>query len=386
MSQSKPLLFLGATALILVAFGVIGLAPRLHAEAAPSPTAEGGRVPLLNVAPVQAAAGETRLVLPGTLRAWQDTAIHARAAGYLKRYQVDLGDEVRAGQLLAEIDTPDLDQDLIAARARLAEAEAGLALANSTNARYQELVRQGAVSKLEADQRATAVAAGEATVHSARAQLTRLRELSGFKRVTAPFDGRITARNAEPGMLVSGSEPLFRLAETRQLRVSVQVPQSAAAGVAPGLAAEIRLREQPGVLRTGLVSRTAGVLDTARTLTTEIRIDNPDNALLAGASVDVTLSLPNARPALLIPANALIVSGQGTQVALVGDDHRLKLTAVRLGRDLGKQLEVLEGLRVGDRVVLNPPDTLHDGQTVQLAQAVAPSAAPAATVSKPASG
>lgn len=369
MSQSKPLLFLGATALILVAFGAIGLAPRLHAGAAPSSAAEGGRVPVLNVAPVQPADGETRLVLPATLRAWQDTAIHARADGYLKRYWVDLGDEVRAGQLLAEVDTPDLDQDLIAARAQLAQAEAELALARNTNARYQELVRQGAVSKLEADQRATAVAAGEAAVNNARAQLSRLGELAGFKRVTAPFDGRITARHAEPGMLVSGSETLFRLAETRQLRVSVQIPQSAVVGVAPGLAAEIRLREQPGVLRTGEVTRTAGVLDAARTLTTEIRIDNPDNALLAGASVDVTLRLPNARPALMIPANALIVSGQGTQVALVGDDGRLKLATVRLGRDLGRQLEVLEGLSAGDRVVLNPPDTLRDGQTVQLAQA-----------------
>lgn len=367
MSQKKSYLYLGATALTLAGFAAIGLAPRLHAEA-PKAEAAAAPVPTLSVVEVQAAPAEDGLSLPGTLRAWQDTAIHARAAGYLKRYLVDLGDAVQAGQLLAEIETPDLDQDRIAARAQLAQAEAELALAKSTNQRYQELVRQGAVSKLEADQRATALAAGEASVNSAKAQLGRLNELSGFKRVTAPFAGRITARNAEPGMLVSGSESLFRLADTRQLRVSVQVPQAAAPGVSVGLPARISLRELPGQVFSGTVSRSAGVLDAARTLTTEIRIDNHDGRLLAGASVDVSLQLPNAQPALLIPANALIVNGKGNQVASVQADSTLKLLPVRLGRDLGKQLEVLEGLSAGARVVLNPPDTLRDGQTV-IAQA-----------------
>lgn len=364
MSQKKSYLYLGATALTLGAFAAIGLAPRLHAEAPKAGTEAAAAVPTLSVVEVQAAPGESGLSLPASLRAWQDTAIHARAAGYLKRYLVDLGDSVQAGQLLAEIETPDLDQDRIAARAQLAQAEAELALAKSTNDRYQELVRQGAVSKLEADQRATAVAAGEASVNSAKAQLGRLNELSGFKRVTAPFAGRITARNAEPGMLVSGSETLFRLADTRQLRVSVQVPQASAPGVTVGLPAQISLRELPGQVFSGTVSRSAGVLDSARTLTTEIRIDNHDGRLLAGASVDVSLKLPNAQPALLIPANALIVNGKGSQVARVQADSTLQLLPVRLGRDLGKQLEVLDGLSPGDRVVLNPPDTLRDGQTV----------------------
>jgi RND family efflux transporter MFP subunit len=377
MSQKKSYLYLGATALTLAGFAAIGLAPRLHADAG-KPAAVAAEAPTLSVVEVQAAPAESGLTLPGTLRAWQDTAIHARAAGYLKRYLVDLGDPVQAGQLLAEIETPDLDQDRIAARAQLAQAEAELALAKSTNDRYQELVRQGAVSKLEADQRATALAAGEASVNNAKAQLGRLNELSGFKRVTAPFAGRITARNAEPGMLVSGSESLFRLADTRQLRVSVQVPQAVAPGVTLGLPAQISLREQPGQLFSGTVSRSAGVLDAARTLTTEIRIDNQDGRLLAGASVDVSLKLPNAQPALLIPANALIVNGKGSQVASVQADSTLKLLPVRLGRDLGKQLEVLEGLSAGARVVLNPPDTLRDGQTVIAQAAKAEPAKPAA--------
>lgn len=377
MSQKKSYLYLGATALTLSAFAAIGLAPRLHADAG-KPAAVAAEAPTLSVVEVQAAPGESGLTLPGTLRAWQDTALHARAAGYLKRYLVDLGDTVQAGQLLAEIETPDLDQDRIAARAQLAQAEAELALAKSTNDRYQELVRQGAVSRLEADQRATAVAAGEASVNNAKAQLGRLNELSGFKRVTAPFAGRITARNAEPGMLVSGSEVLFQLAETRQLRVSVQVPQAVAPGVTAGLPAQISLRELPGQVFSGTVSRSAGVLDSARTLTTEIRIDNHDGRLLAGASVDVSLKLPNAQPALLIPANALIVNGKGNQVASVQADSTLKLLPVRLGRDLGKQLEVLEGLSAGARVVLNPPDTLRDGQTVIAQAAKTEPAKPAA--------
>lgn len=376
MSNSKPLMLFGASALLLAGFVAAGLAPRLHAGAAPASNAVA--VPTLRVTAVQPASGENQLVLPGTLRPWQETAIHARASGYLRRYLVDLGDEVREGQLLAEIDTPELDQDIAAARAQLAQAEAELALAKSTNDRYQELVKRGAISKLEADQRSTALASGEARVRSVRAQLTRLGELSSFRRVTAPFAGRIVARSAEPGMLVAGSEALFRLADTRQLRVSVQVPQSAARGVQPGLEATVRQRELPDRSFAGSVARTAGALDAARTLTTEVRIDNAEGQLLAGASVDVALKLANAQPALLIPANALIVNGHGTQVAVVGAGENVRLAVVRLGRDLGKQLEVLDGLASGDRIVLNPPDTLHEGQQVKVAQEEPAAAKPAA--------
>lgn len=371
MSRSTPALLLGATVITLIGFTAIGLTSRLGAEtpkpveAAAQPSAEPLRI---SVAEVIAAAPETTLTLPGLLAPWQQTLIHPQASGYVKRYLVDLGDEVKAGQVLAEIDTPALDQELLAAKARMAQAEARLAQANSENQRSQKMVEQGIVSQQRADADATAAKAAEADVGVARAAQRGLLAQAGYKKVTAPFAGRITQRSAEIGQLVNGAAPLFTLADTSQLRVTVQVPQSNMRGVAAQLKAEVSLREYPGEHFEGVVSRTAGALDAARTLTTEVRLPNADGRLLAGASVDVKLTVPNLAQAVLIPANALIVSSKGTEVAVLAGDV-LKLVPVRLGRDLGKQIEVSEGLKAGDKVVLSPPDTIHDGQKVVVIEA-----------------
>lgn len=366
MSRSTPALLLGATAVALIGFTAIGLTSRLGAET-PKPveaSAQASAEPLrISVAEVIAAAPETTLTLPGLLAPWQQTLIHPQASGYVKRYLVDLGDEVKVGQVLAEIDTPALDQDLLAAKARMAQVEARLAQATSENLRSQKMVQEGIVSQQRADADATAAKAAEADVGVARAAQRGLLAQVGYKKVTAPFAGRITQRTAEIGQLVNGAAPLFTLADTSQLRVTVQVPQSNMRGVAAQLKAEVSLREYPGEHFEGTVSRTAGALDAARTLTTEVRLPNADGRLLAGASVDVKLTVPNLVQAVLIPANALIVSSKGTEVAVLAGDV-IKLVSVRLGRDLGKQIEVSEGLKAGDKVALSPPDTIHDGQKV----------------------
>jgi len=371
MSKHKPALLLGATALVLAAFTLIGLGPRLGA-ATEKPKAAIADAPLspgeplrIAAAAVVAAPAETTLVLPGLLMPAQQTFVHPQATGYVRRYLVDIGDAVSAGQTLAEIDTPTLDQQLLAARARLAQAESQAALAKLTDSRSRAMVQEGIVSQQRADADATAALAAEADVGVARATLRSLQAQVGYQQVKAPFAGRITQRSAEIGQLVDGSAALFTVADTRELRVTVQVPQSSMRGVAPGAPAVVSLREYPGEVFTGRISRSAGALDAARTLTTEVRLGNAEGRLLAGSAVDVSLTLPNVAKAVLIPANALIVSSKGTQVARL-EAGQVKLTTVRLGRDLGKQIEVIEGLKLGDQVALSPPDTVQDGQKVAI--------------------
>jgi RND family efflux transporter MFP subunit len=219
---------------------------------------------------------------------------------------------------------------------------------------------------MEADQSATAVRAGRADLNLARARLNRLEELSRFKRVTAPFAGRITRRQAEAGVLVGPSTPLFQLAAVDRLRVQVQVPQSYMRSVVPGLPARLTVREFPNETFEGKVTRTSGSLDNARTMTAEIELLNPDRRLMSGAYAAVGLTAPNTSGAVLIPANALIVNQNGTQVALVQAASVLKLLTVRTGRDLGSHIEVLEGVSAGAQVVTNPADTLRDGIPVQV--------------------
>lgn len=370
-SQRKPALLLGATALVLLAFTLIGLGPRLGATTE-KPAAAIPSAPLapseplrLTAATVVAAPAETTLVLPGLLMPAQQTVVHPQATGYVRRYLVDIGDMVSAGQTLAEIDTPALDQELLAAKARLSQAEAQAALAKVNDARSRAMVLEGIVSQQRADSDATAAQAAEADVGVARATLRGLEAQAAYKKVTAPFAGRITQRSAEIGQLVDGSAALFTVADTRELRVTVQVPQSSMRGVAVGAPAAVSVREFPGEVFAGRISRSAGALDAARTLTTEVRLPNIEGRLLAGSAVDVRLTLPNVAQAVLIPAAALIVGSQGTRVAKL-EGGQVRLVPVRLGRDLGKQIEVLDGLAVGEQLALSPPDTLQDGQKVAI--------------------
>jgi RND family efflux transporter MFP subunit len=366
----NQIIVLAATVLMLLAFAAMGFASRSSVTPSAQAAPDHDDAPTVAVADVQPVASESQLLLPGTLRAWQDTPLYARAEGYLVRLHADLGDEVKAGQLLAEIDTPDLDQDLAAARAQAAQAEAQLGLATSSYARIRPLAEQRAASQLEADERATAVQARQADLDLARARVNRLEELSRYKRVTAPFAGRITRRQAEPGVLVGSGTQLFQLVAIERLRVHVQVPQSNTRSIAPGLTAKVTVREFPGETFEGRVTRTSGSLDNARTMTAEIELDNPGARLMPGLYAQVGFAARNMTNAILIPKNALIVDQRGTQVALLESNSTIRILPVRTGRDLGPQIEIIEGLSRGTRVVTNPPDTLQDGIAVRVAAPV----------------
>jgi RND family efflux transporter MFP subunit len=312
------------------------------------------------------------LVLPGTVQAYIEAPIYARTNGYLKTWSVDIGSTVKKGQLLAEIDTPEVDQQLAQAIADLATARANQALASTTNTRWKELLATESVSKQDADEKAGDAAAKIAIVESAAANVARLRQLESFKRVVAPFDGIITARNTDIGALINAGESagseLFRLADTDKLRIYVQIPEPYAAAAKPGLAAELRFTEQPGKGYAATTVRTANALDPAlRTLQVELELDNPQHELFPGAYAEVHFNIASNARAVRLPANTILFRSPGPQVATVDAQHKIRLKSIVQGRDFGGTIEVLSGLTPDDAVVLNPPDSIFDGVTVRVA-------------------
>lgn len=356
--------------LALLAAAAAGAFPRWRARAAlASETQELAATVVRVVAP---ALGQTPEPppLPAELRPQAEAAIVARGTGYVRRWTTDIGDHVEAGVLLAELDSPELDQELARARQEVLQVEASLALATSTAERYRGLVATSGVSEQENAERQGDLALKTAALSAARANVRRLEELHHFTRLTAPFAGTITARRLDVGDLVtagSGRE-LFRIAQTGTLRVSVRVPQSAARGVAVGQPAVVTVAELPGKVFSARVARTAGALSAeSRTLLVELELPNPGGELLAGSFAEARL-LGAAGPARLsVPSNALLFRQEGPRVGVVGAEGRVALRAVRLGRDLGKSVEVLEGVGASDRVILNPSDSLVDGATVRVA-------------------
>jgi RND family efflux transporter MFP subunit len=291
---------------------------------------------------------------------------------------VDIGAAVEAGQLLAEIDTPELDQELARTRAELAQADAALGLARITAARWTELLKTASVSEQEAAEKQADLALKSATVEAGRANARRLEELQSFGRVTAPFAGVITARNIDLGDLISANSgrELFRLAQTRTLRVFVRVPQTAARSIAIGLTAELTLPELPGRVFAAKVARTAGAMEPgSRTLLTELEVDNAQGEIFAGSYAQVRFRELKQEAALTLPANTLIFRAEGPQVGVVNADGKVELRQVEVGRDFGPTIEILEGISLGDRVILNPADALVSGVTVRLAEPARPAEA-----------
>jgi RND family efflux transporter MFP subunit len=328
---------------------------------------------VVTVAPAASALAED-LVLPGTVQAYIEAPIYARTNGYLKTWSVDIGTTVKKGQPLAEIDTPEVDQQLAQAIADLATARANEALASTTNARWKELLATESVSKQDADEKAGDAAAKIAIVESAGANVARLRQLESFKRVVAPFDGIITARNTDIGALINAGESagteLFRLADTHKLRIYVQIPEPYAAAAKPGLEAELRFPEQAGKEYAATTVRTANALDPAlRTLQVELELDNPQHELFPGAYAEVHFKLTGNTHSVRLPANTVLFRSPGPQVATVDAQHKIKLKSIVQGRDFGGTIEVLSGLAPDDAVVLNPPDSIFDGATVRVAAA-----------------
>jgi RND family efflux transporter MFP subunit len=370
---SAKLRHAAVVAAVLIIVGAVGgLVPRwLHRTALVAETRALAiqTVSVVSPLPGKAAVG---LTMPAEAKALVEAPIYARTSGYLKRYLVDIGSQVKEGDLLAEIDTPELNQELDQARAQLAQAQAALALAKTTAARWADLLKTASVSAQEAAEKQADLELKAATVEAARANVRRLEDLQSFERVTAPFAGTITVRGTDIGQLVSSGsgKELFRLAQTGTLRVFVRVPQAAAQGVAPDQMAELTIPEMPGRVFPAKVVRTSGAMSAdSRTLLTELQVDNSRGEILVGTYVQVSLTEAKVAPVLTLPANTLLFRSEGTQVGVVGADKKVALRHVTLGRDLGPTIEILGGVGPTDRVILNPADSLVGGTTVRVAEA-----------------
>ena len=316
--------------------------------------------------------GIPTLDLPGRLEAYSRASLYARVSGYLKSWKVDIGTPVKAGQLLAEIEAPDLDQQLLQGKADLASARANASLAEVTAARWQLLVKQNYVSKQAADEKTGDFMAKQALANSAQANLDRLQELKNFTRIIAPFDGLVTARRTDIGALINGGsgvgQELFEVSRTDTLRVYVNVPQTYVPSIPPGTNAKITVPEHPGKVYAAAVAASAQAVNIASGATLmQILVDNANGELLPGAFANISFDLPHNLEVLSVPASALMFDKAGLRVATVGPDSRVILKAVTIMRDLGKLIELSSGLAPDDRVIETPPDGIAEGDLVRLA-------------------
>ncbi len=357
---------------ILIVIGLaIGFVPRWLAHRKLLAEARTDSVRTVTVISPKPASPDLGTPLPADVQAFIQASIHARASGYLKNWQVDIGDRVTNGQVLAEIDTPELDAQLAQARAELDQAKAAMDLAKITADRWTELLKTASVSEQETAEKQSDYVLKQANVEAAQANVKRLQDLKSFDRVTAPFDGVVTLRNTDIGQLIaadSGPE-LFRMAQTDPLRIYVQVPQQYIHAIAPGQKAELTFLELPGRTFTATVTRIAGAVDPGtRTLQVELQVPNPHGGIFAGSYAQVRFNEAADPGVLTISDNAVIFRAQGTQVAVVGSDHKVHLRSVKLGRDFGDIIEVVDGLSTNDRVIDNPPDSIAEGMSVQIAR------------------
>ena len=369
MSKTRLILLCG----VAVAAGTasFGIWARLSADAAVLRATEEAALPTVAAVEAQAGPAEEDIVLPGTVQAEFDTPIYARTSGYVKRWTTDIGARVKAGDLLAEIDTPELDQQLRQARADLQTAEANNRVAQATARRVHALLPTQSVSAEQDDQATSDAAAKAALVASNEANVKRLEQLVAFEKVVAPYDGIVTARETDVGNLInagsgSGVE-LFRVADTRKLRIYVRVPQSYAPRIKAGIGVSLSFPEFPGRAFEAKLVRTADAIEPrARTLLAELEADNAKGDLLPGGYVDVKFKLPVATRGVRVSANALLFRAEGPRVASVGEDGRAVLHEVTLGRDFGTSIELLTGVAAGEKVILNPPASIETGTVVRV--------------------
>ena len=328
--------------------------------------------PVVTVTQPQPANGSAVLALPGRLEAYSRAPIYARVPGYLKSWQVDIGASVQAGQLLAEIEAPDLDQQLSQALADLLTARANAALAGTTAKRWQDLVKSDAVSLQDVDMKNGDLAAKTAIVKATKANVDRLEVMEGFKRITAPFDGIVTARATDVGALINAGSgkglELFVISDTHKLRLYVSVPQNYAAQITAGTRAQMTVPERPGRTFTATVETTSQSVDPSSGSTlVELAVDNASGELVPGAFANVRFDLPLTSASLSVPASALIFDSRGARVATLGADNRVVLEPVTIARDLGTVIEISSGLAATDRVIDSPPDGIGKGDQVRIA-------------------
>ena len=358
------------TVAVIAALFALGFIPRWRANAALTSSVRDQR-PTVTVVSSQKPNEAANLVLPGSTQAIQETALYARTNGYVRKWNVDIGAKVEAGQLLAEIETPEVDQELNQARANVAQAIANADLARATLTRWQQLVDQKVVSPQEFDEKRSAADARAADLRVAQANVKRLEELQGFEKIVAPFTGIVTARNIDNGNLVSAGSgqtaPLFRLAQTDTLRIYVTVPQTQSRSIAPGQSATVSVREIPDKTFSAKVVRTAGAIDpTSRTLLTELQLPNEDDQLFPGMYAEVKFALPQDGHTLLVPGNSVMIRSDGPKVLVVDAKQTIRARAVKLGRDLGDKVEIASGLDPAESLVANPTDALRDGAEVKV--------------------
>jgi RND family efflux transporter MFP subunit len=360
----------GATALVVVIVVVFGIYSRVAAETRLQQTTFRAAVPSVNVMHPQLGDRAQELVLPGNTQAFIDSPIYARTNGYLKRWYVDIGARVSKGQLLAEIETPELDQQLQQARAELGTAEANLNLSQITAARDENLLKTHSVSTQERDNAVNGNAANKATVQSNQANVARLEQLQSYEKVYAPFDGIITARETDIGALIDAGanapKELFHIASITKLRVYVAVPEVYSVAAQSGAPADLTLDEYPGETFHGSLVRNSDSIDPAsRTLLVEVDVENAGGRLKPGAYVQVHLKMPEGTRSLVVPANALLFRREGLQVGVVRDG-KAELVRVRPGHDYGDSMEIVSGLEPSDDVILSPSDSLTSGTPVQI--------------------
>ena len=389
MSDKKIRRYAWIALIVAIALGVWGEISRVLARSELVKQNTDAAIPTVTTTTAEPSGAGEELVLPGAVQAFMEAPIYARTNGYLKSWNTDIGTQVTKGQLLAQIETPEVDQQLSQSLADLATARANENLSKSTNVRWQGLLATQSVSKQDADEKEGDAAAKTAASDSAAANVARLRDLESFKRVVAPFTGVITARNTDVGALINAGQStgteLFRIADTHKLRIYVRVPEPFAAATTPGLEAQLRFVEHPNRMFSAKTVRTSNSLDPAlRTLQVELELDNAKGEIFPGAYAEVHFKLPPSAATLRLPANTVLFRSAGLQVATLDSQQRVKLKSIVQGRDFGNTIEVLSGLDPHEIVVLNPPDSIADGVQVRIA---APDAAqPAGAATPPANG
>jgi RND family efflux transporter MFP subunit len=373
----KRLRIVGIVALIVaVLLAGIGIFAREGHERTLRERVDTDATPIVALVKLDHQDTQQDLVLPGNIQAYYDAPIYARVSGYLKKWYVDIGAKVKAGAVLADIETPELDQQLLQARADLSNAIAKEKLAEITHKRWQNMLASTAVSKQEADEKSSDYEAKKAEVAAARANVERLQALTSFKRVVAPFDGTVTARKTDIGALInagSGTGPeLFRVADTHKLRIYVQVPQTYADRIKLGMQAQLYLPERPGMSYPAqVVSTSDAINESARTLLVQLEADTAQGTLTAGSYTNVHFDLPPTTGIVQLPVTAMLFRRHGLQVATVGNDNKVVMKTVTMGRDFGTRVEITSGLEPSDRVIDSPPDWLAQGDAVRIAAAEA---------------
>lgn len=371
----KAMMIVGVAVLILLVAGAVTLIGHESHERALAKETERETIPTVAIVHPQAERPDEELVLPGSLLAFEESPIYARTSGYLVRWYKDIGSRVKEGELLANIDTPEVDQELNQTRAARQQIVAQLELAKISADRWENLRKSDSVSAQEADQQTSGYKQAQANLAAADANVRRLEQLEGFKKVYAPFSGVLTKRNVDPGALINAGagaagRELFDIARVDPLRVYTSVPQAYSAYIRVGEKTTVTLQEFPGQKFSALIARTAESIDpNTRTLLTEVDVPNKDGRLLPGSFGEVHFAVGSNVDKVTVPVNAMLFRAEGPRLAVVDANKKVQLRPINIGRDYGTSLEILGGVSPSDQIVINPPDSLEDGQQVNIAAA-----------------